>query len=410
MDNESPYPTSSGTEEEKKEEPVDVVKVEKDLEIERACQKSDIKELITLATSKNGLGSDTMRRIAWPILLGSALEGLKIDDAWKYLPRHKDEDQVKLDVDRSFIYYPSDQSEKQLAHSKEQLSALITRTLRCHPTLSYFQGYHDIVQVLLLVLGPALAFPALERLSLLRIRDYMLPDLDPALAHLKLIPAILVQADTKLYKHLSHTQPFFALAATLTLYAHDIEEYGDIARLFDFLIAHEAIITIYLFVAIVLSRKSELLGVPLDEPEMLHSILSKLPKPLDLEVFISRTMELYTKFPPESLPWGAWRQISLNSVLKTTRDPLARQTLEDGEWFLEEQKIELRWQKRRADAIQLMKKYKRPAVSIGMAVLVAILAYWLRKSGTSAPIFAFLAKKWSMLKPVLWDMYNDYFH
>lgn len=26
--------------------------------------------------------------------------------AWQSLPRHKDEDQVRLDVDRSFIYYP----------------------------------------------------------------------------------------------------------------------------------------------------------------------------------------------------------------------------------------------------------------------------------------------------------------
>ena len=26
--------------------------------------------------------------------------------AWRDLPRHKDEGQVKLDVDRSFIYYP----------------------------------------------------------------------------------------------------------------------------------------------------------------------------------------------------------------------------------------------------------------------------------------------------------------
>ena len=28
-------------------------------------------------------------------------------DAWKDLPPHKDEAQVRLDVDRSFIYYPN---------------------------------------------------------------------------------------------------------------------------------------------------------------------------------------------------------------------------------------------------------------------------------------------------------------
>lgn len=28
-------------------------------------------------------------------------------DAWRDLPRHRDEDQVQLDVNRSFVYYPN---------------------------------------------------------------------------------------------------------------------------------------------------------------------------------------------------------------------------------------------------------------------------------------------------------------
>lgn len=116
--------------------------------------------------------------------------------------------------------------------------------------LHYFQGYHDIVQVLLLVLGIDAAVTAVARLSLLRIRDFMLPTISGTEAHLQLLPSILYVADRALYNHLSQTQPFFALAATLTLYAHDIEEYGDIARLFDFLLASEAAIPVYLFVTV----------------------------------------------------------------------------------------------------------------------------------------------------------------
>lgn len=116
--------------------------------------------------------------------------------------------------------------------------------------LHYFQGYHDIVQVLLLVLGANAAVPAVARLSLLRIRDFMLPTMAATETHLQLVPAILYAADPGLCMHLSQTQPFFALAATLTLYAHDIEEYGDIARLFDFLLAHEAIVSLYLFATV----------------------------------------------------------------------------------------------------------------------------------------------------------------
>lgn len=113
--------------------------------------------------------------------------------------------------------------------------------------LCYFQGYHDIAQVFLLVLGSDLAAPAIARLSLLRIRDFMLPTLSPAVAHLYLLPSILECADPALRLHLAQTSPYFALAATLTLYAHDVEEYGEIARLFDFLLAHETVVSIYLF-------------------------------------------------------------------------------------------------------------------------------------------------------------------
>ena len=78
----------------------------------------------------------------------------------------------------------------------------------------------------------------------------MLPSLSPALSHLRLLPPILSAVDPELCSHLSQTQPFFALAATLTLYAHNIQEYGDIARLFDVLLAREAVFSVYLFAVV----------------------------------------------------------------------------------------------------------------------------------------------------------------
>jgi TBC1 domain family member 20 len=116
--------------------------------------------------------------------------------------------------------------------------------------LHYFQGYHDIVQVLLLVLGSDTAIDAVARLSLLRIRDFMLPTMSGTEPHLRLLPSILYAADRTLALHLSQTQPFFALPATLTLYAHEIEEYGQISRLFDFLLASQAVTPVYLFAVV----------------------------------------------------------------------------------------------------------------------------------------------------------------
>lgn len=315
---------------------------------------------------------------------------------------------------------------------KQELSAVITAVLRQHPMLCYFQGYHDIVQVLLLVLGADATGPAVARLSLLRIRDFMLPTLSGAESHLHLLPAILYAADPDLYRHLSNAYqpaPFFALAATLTLYAHDIEGYGDIVRLFDYLLASGAVIPVYLFATvcltatwvhmdvcwanifsqIIMTRKKELLEIDYDEPEMLHSILSKLPKPLELENLIHGTRTLFGRYPPERLPNGAWRRVSSNSVLKTTPNPqaLSMQSLREGEQLFEKHATEIR----RYDALVSARKrigalayrYRRPARWTGAAVLIAVLALCMR--GDSAGIvFRSLGRvhntAWGLFKPL----------
>jgi hypothetical protein len=207
------------------------------------------------------------------------------------------------------------------------------------------------------------------------------------------------------------------------LYAHEIQEYGDIARLFDYLLTNEAVVSIYLYATvrtslthlihqpdssptnppnqpqIILSRKQELLSLEADEHDMLHSILSKLPKPLDLDALIASASELHTAHPPNRLSGFAWWQISSNSVLKTTRDPhtLAKQTLQDGERFFERHAADVRTQEVRQKQFErarvLAKRYRRPAMVTGTAVLAALIALYLRRSGGGAGVES-LASLW----------------
>ncbi len=290
--------------------------------------------------------------------------------------------------------FAKDQTEKELDHRKRELSDLIVEVLRRQPYLCYFQGYHDICQVFLLVLDPPHRPNAVARLSALRIRDFMLPTMTPALAQLRLIPAILHAVNPKLWRHLSQTQPFFALSGTLTMYAHDIQEYGDIARLFDALLAREAVFSVYMFAQIVVQRSDELFETPSDEPEMLHSILSKLPKPLDLESLISNTAKLIDRHPPESLQ-GWWR-ISHSSVLRTARWPgqATTQSLSEGEVFFRKQVKELERAERREKVVEILWRYRRPASTIGLAVLVGILSVYLRKSH-SVSTFYLALRRWT---------------
>lgn len=288
-------------------------------------------------------------------------------------------------------------SPRETADRKKELARVIIEVLRRHPVLCYFQGFHDICQVFLLVLGVDEAVVAMEHIALLRIRDFMLPSLGPALDHLHLLYPLLLAADKELCDHLSRTKPFFALAATLTLYAHDIQEYSNIARLFDVFLATDPVFPLYLFAQVcllspgstrtllrfsqvVLQRRDELFEIPDDEPEMLHSVLSKLPKPLDLEGLIHKALILLEHYPPEKL--STWSQISNKSVLKTSRrvgqfkgrKQFIRPNLQNAERLLVKQAAEVERKRRMKEMYDQVIKHKPQAVKISVTVLVGVSA------------------------------------
>ncbi|BCR95515.1 TBC domain-containing protein [Aspergillus luchuensis] len=368
------------------------LRAEKETAIRQACDLRDIDALVSYATSEGGFLNDDVRRTAWPILLQCDRRGPSFDfTGWEHLPAHIDEEQVQLDVNRSFVYYP-ECSDQELSIKKDELSKLIKQVLRCFPMLCYFQGYHDIVQVLLLVLGGQNSAAAVAQISLLRIRDYMLPSLSPALKHLELIPAIIEKADPALRRHLAEIKPFFALAATLTMYSHDIQEYSDIARLFDFLLAQEPVVSIYLFAAIILSRKKELLEFSVDETDMLHFTLSKLPNPLDLEGLISLAMQLFEAHPPESLPFGAWKRIPECSVLKSSRDLVRIQGPDETVDLFAKQVRHLRWEERKEKTIAFLWNHRRTIGSVAVTMFIGAMSFWIKKRGFDNTIWAYVSR------------------
>ncbi|KIH88950.1 hypothetical protein SPBR_08979 [Sporothrix brasiliensis 5110] len=411
-------------------------------EVRDACVLGDFAQLQKLAGSAGGFLTDELRQIAWPVLLGipldaeghadveaaSAMAGIsKKEDSgsWESLPPHRDEEQVQLDVNRAFVYYPTHANDAEEARQKKALSALIIEVLRRYPYLCYFQGFHDICQVFLLVLPPHLRTPTVARLAVLRIRDFMLPTIDAAVQQLLLLPDILRMADPPLWNHLrlaQHPRPFFALSGTLTMYAHDVQSLGAIARLFDVLLARPPAFSLYLFAAIVRAHREALFATPADEPEMLHHVLSKLPgrtggdrgtnenfseesgnasSPL-LDDLIADAAQLANDYPAHTLP--AWRSIAASSVLKTADDrataqsksrpesaadkPLASGlTVADGERLFHEHVRELETAERRRQQVarvrQILWQYRGPMRAVGVAVLVGVVAVALRRSGAS---------------------------
>jgi len=77
---------------------------EKEALISAACGDGDLDSLVLLSTGTSGLLTDSLRRTAWPLLLGCSEQATT---PWEKLPPHKDEHQVGLDVNRAFCYYPN---------------------------------------------------------------------------------------------------------------------------------------------------------------------------------------------------------------------------------------------------------------------------------------------------------------
>ncbi|TNV79466.1 hypothetical protein FGO68_gene4577 [Halteria grandinella] len=202
---------------------IDILKAQKLDEINEilTAPKINIDRLREATMTKYGLVNDETRIKVWPILLGieqlykeevqqsndykkvslvNSYEKYKSDRQWiKYAQKqHKDAQQIEKDILRSLNSFDVCQeftkSTKQL--KREQLSNIITGVLvkstrpeGGHPkcrldedlpqgNLHYFQGYHDVVSVLLLTLGENLGFYAADALSRTTIRDYMLTNFE----------------------------------------------------------------------------------------------------------------------------------------------------------------------------------------------------------------------------------------
>ncbi|KAJ9475661.1 GTPase-activating protein GYP8 [Pseudozyma hubeiensis] len=226
----------------------------------------------------------------------------------------RDMEQVAKDVERSFIgpafrsFFPANPDDdavddtsatpQQKALRREQLSHLILTTLSRHPSLCYFQGYHDILTVLLLTLSPDAPstthlFPSLrtqsilelcaERISLFLIRDSMTRDLLPIMGQLKLLSNLVRSADPGFAQLVDRASPlpFFALPWLLTLLTHDAEDVAVMQRVIEFVLAYGPVSAVYLCASVVVRGKKgevEELGEEVaEDPAMLHAVLGRLP-------------------------------------------------------------------------------------------------------------------------------------
>ncbi|EMD35675.1 hypothetical protein CERSUDRAFT_96787 [Gelatoporia subvermispora B] len=192
---------------------------------------------------------------------------------------HKDERQIQLDTDRSFVLYPVDDTEEK-DHLQSQLNELIVCLFRKRQHLSYFQGYHDVISVVYLTLPRELQLPVAEKISLHRLRDSMGASLEPVVGLLRILKRIMHLADAEFATILERNAPlpYYALSSLLTLLSHDVPTLPLIQHVFDYLLSRPPIALVYLAAAVILTRREEAIMLEREGEEgMIHSLLTSLP-------------------------------------------------------------------------------------------------------------------------------------
>jgi hypothetical protein len=183
-------------------------------------------------------------------------------------------------------------------------SQIINAMVSKHPDLHYYQGYHDVLTVLVLVLteDERLCFAVAERVSLYFIRDYMRPSFDALQPLVLLLFPLIRRFDAPLADFLqrSGVQAFVALPWVLTWFAHVISDLDTVARLFDAFLASPPLLPLYLSAAIMMHRRDELLRLECDLSTV-HLALARLPPHLPWDELLLQARHMLQALPPVKL-------------------------------------------------------------------------------------------------------------
>lgn len=290
----------------------------------------DISKLRRLAINKHGFVNKKFRRKAWPLLilnnkvsastsslllLSSSLSLQRTNSISKppfdqitqaQIKENRYFNQITLDVVRTLKRFPPEISEKLRTKLQNQLIDLICKILIRNDNLHYYQGYHDICLTFLLVSGATECLPLLENITLTHLTCYMETTMESTLKLLFNIMPLIDKISSQVAEHIQRAElgVIFSLSWLITWYSHVMENLKIILRLYDFFIATDPLMPIYLGAIIVADKADEILSIDCDMAS-LHTVITKFPTNINdfekLENYINSAVQLFEDYPPDRL-------------------------------------------------------------------------------------------------------------
>lgn len=222
-------------------------------------------------------------------------------------------DQVERDTNRALHRVADDASRTAL---RARLTRILNALFAAHATWHYFQGFHDLVGVLLLsaheergadsdAAVDADVYRLAEALSGTYWSGHLLTgDLSEARAALALLPALVGLLDARLAAFLraAAPEPIFALPWLLTWFAYNLDGLADAALAFDLCLATHPLAPLYLAAVMIHTQRDAVLQLDSDYAAV-HGALSRLPAHLapTLPALVRRAVALLAEQPPAAL-------------------------------------------------------------------------------------------------------------
>lgn len=274
----------------------------KQIEAAIASNHTSLKTWKNLATSKFGLVGDDLRYAVWPLLLEVDPSTDEKIPSLEELSDHPEYQQVILDVNRSLKRFPPGIPYEQRVALQDQLTVLILRVIIKYPHLRYYQGYHDVAITFLLVVGEAVAFRIMEKLSTENLRECMEPTMEKTDYRLNYMYALLYNVDKDLHDFMDRAGvgTMFALPWYLTWFGHSLNRYKDVVRLYDYFLATPPLMPLYVATSLVIYRRDEVFAEGCDMASI-HCLLSQIPDNIDFETILISASQYYKNYPPDKL-------------------------------------------------------------------------------------------------------------
>lgn len=258
--------------------------------------------------------TDTLRKQAWPKLLGlHSYHDSELEEKPEFAPC-KDTQQIELDVcrctwhlltgsqraQRLQMEYKRNKKVAKLIQRKQTRLANLINSVLVRKSLNYYQGFHDISCIVMATVGGSSSWSAsrnasrgplagldmsaqvLSRLTQWHLKDYMQSSFQElnTLLHLSLFP-LLALVDPQVHDHLTEAsmEPMFCVSWIITWFSHEVRDTELVKRLFDVLIVSHPLMPIYLSIAMLTHpvNRVEILATECEFTE-LHQTLTNLPK------------------------------------------------------------------------------------------------------------------------------------